>query len=123
VLYHRPGFFAGEQMHIQDQLRRVVQYRIDHHTTSVTLLARITLLSPAHISNFVHSHKDLSPDAFERVLRAVGFVATVYPAAVDEPAAPSKPPAVDASPGAPTAHPACAAARCKAQPAKSHKKP
>ncbi|MDR3792418.1 MAG: hypothetical protein P4L03_03465 [Terracidiphilus sp.] len=66
-------------MHLQDQLRAVCDYRIQHNTATVGSIAVHAGLSASHVCAFVRHKKDLSPDAFERVMRAVGFRAQLFP--------------------------------------------
>jgi hypothetical protein len=56
------------QMH--DYLRLELHRRIQRGTVSVSLLARQTGLGQSHLSNFLHSRRQLSLDAIDRVLSA-----------------------------------------------------
>jgi hypothetical protein len=56
------------QMH--DYLRLELHRRIQRGTVSVSLLARQTGLGQSHLSNFLHSRRQLSLDAIDRVLAA-----------------------------------------------------
>src|SRR5580692_8584372 len=56
------------QMH--DYLRLELNRRIQRGTVSVSLLARQTGLGQSHLSNFMHSRRQLSLDAIDRVLAA-----------------------------------------------------
>lgn len=56
------------QMH--ERLRLELQRRIQRGTASVSLLARQTGLAQAHLSNFLHSRRQLSLQAMDRVLAA-----------------------------------------------------
>ena len=67
-------------MHLQDQLRAVCDFRIQHNTATVGSIAIHSGISASHISNFLRHNKDLSADAFERVMRVVGFEAQLFPA-------------------------------------------
>lgn len=55
---------------IHERLRQEVQRRIQRGTLSVSLLARQTRLSQAHLSNFLQSKRLLSFAAMDRVLEA-----------------------------------------------------
>lgn len=54
------------QMH--DRLRLVLMRRIQRGTLSVSLLARQTGFGQAHLSNFLHSRRQLSLEAMDRIL-------------------------------------------------------
>jgi hypothetical protein len=56
------------QMH--DRLRLELLRRIQRGTLSVSLLARQTGFGQAHLSNFLHSRRQLSLDAMDRILAA-----------------------------------------------------
>jgi hypothetical protein len=56
------------QMH--EYLRLELHRRIQRGTVSVSLLARQTGLGQSHLSNFLHSRRQLSFDAIDRVLAA-----------------------------------------------------
>jgi transcriptional regulator with XRE-family HTH domain len=56
------------QMH--EYLRLELNRRIQRGTVSVSLLARQTGLGQSHLSNFMHSRRQLSLDAIDRVLAA-----------------------------------------------------
>ena len=56
------------QMH--EYLRLELNRRIQRGTVSVSLLARQTGLGQSHLSNFMHSRRQLSFDAIDRVLAA-----------------------------------------------------
>ena len=56
------------QMH--ERLRLELLRRIQRGTVSVSLLARQTGFGPAHISNFLHSRRQLSLEAMDRILAA-----------------------------------------------------
>jgi hypothetical protein len=56
------------QMH--EYLRLELHRRIQRGTVSVSLLARQTGLGQSHLSNFLHSRRQLSFDAVDRVLAA-----------------------------------------------------
>jgi len=56
---------------LHDRVRTEVLRRIDRGTLSVSLLARQTGLTQAHISNFLHGHRSMSIDALDRVLNAI----------------------------------------------------
>ena len=56
------------QMH--EHLRLELHRRIQRGTVSVSLLARQTGLGQSHLSNFLHSRRQLSLDAIDRVLAA-----------------------------------------------------
>jgi hypothetical protein len=56
------------QMH--EHLRLELLRRIQRGTVSVTLLARQTGLGQSHLSNFLHSRRQLSLEAIDRVLAA-----------------------------------------------------
>jgi transcriptional regulator with XRE-family HTH domain len=53
---------------MHDHLRLVLLRRIDRRTLSVSLLARQTGLSKAHLSNFLRARRKLSTDALDRIL-------------------------------------------------------
>jgi len=55
---------------LHDRVRVEVLRRIDRGTLSVSLLARQTGLTQAHISNFLHGHRSMSIDALDKVLSA-----------------------------------------------------
>ena len=67
-------------MHVQDQLREVILRRIEKGTLNVKLLSGLACVSPAHVSNFIRGHRDLSAAMFEKIMRAVGFEAEIFPA-------------------------------------------
>src|SRR6202140_489234 len=56
------------QMH--ERLRLELLRRIQRGTLTVSLLARQTGFGQAHISNFLHSRRQLSLDAMDRILTA-----------------------------------------------------
>ncbi len=56
------------QMH--DRLRLELLRRIQRGTLSVSLLARQTGFAQAHLSNFLHSRRQLSLEAMDRILAA-----------------------------------------------------
>jgi hypothetical protein len=56
------------QMH--ERLRLELLRRIQRGTVSVSLLARQTGFGQAHLSNFLHSRRQLSLDAIDRILAA-----------------------------------------------------
>ena len=56
------------QMH--ERLRLELLRRIQRGTVSVSLLARQTGFGQAHLSNFLHSRRQLSLDAMDRILAA-----------------------------------------------------
>ena len=56
------------QMH--EHLRLELRRRIQRGTVTVSLLARQTGLGQSHLSNFLHSRRQLSLDAMDRVLAA-----------------------------------------------------
>ena len=60
------------QMH--ERLRLELLRRIQRGTVSVSLLARQTGLGQAHLSNFLHSRRQLSLQAMDRVLAAQHLV-------------------------------------------------
>ena len=55
---------------LHDRVRIELLRRIDRGTLSVSLLARQTGLTQAHISNFLHGHRSMSIDALDKVLSA-----------------------------------------------------
>jgi len=56
------------QMH--ERLRLELLRRIQRGTLSVSLLARLTGFGQAHLSNFLHSRRQLSLEAMDRILAA-----------------------------------------------------
>lgn len=56
------------QMH--ERLRQELLRRIQRGTVSVSLLARQTGFGQSHLSNFLHSRRQLSLDAMDRILAA-----------------------------------------------------
>jgi transcriptional regulator with XRE-family HTH domain len=56
---------------LHDRVRIEVLRRIDRGTLSVSLLARQTGLTQAHISNFLHGQRSMSIDALDKVLNAI----------------------------------------------------
>ena len=56
------------QMH--ERLRLELLRRIQRGTVSVSLLARQTGFGQAHLSNFLHSRRQLSLEAMDRILAA-----------------------------------------------------
>jgi hypothetical protein len=67
------------QMH--DRLRQELLRRIQRGTLSVSLLARQTGFGQAHLSNFLHSRRQLSLEAMDRILTAQHLtVADLLPA-------------------------------------------
>ena len=68
------------QMH--ERLRLELLRRIQRGTLSVSLLARQTGFGQAHLSNFLHSRRQLSLEAMDRILAAQHLtVADLLPAA------------------------------------------
>lgn len=61
------------QMH--ERLRLELMRRIQRGTLSVSLLARQTGFGQSHISNFLHSRRQLSLDALDRILTALHMAA------------------------------------------------
>jgi Cro/C1-type HTH DNA-binding domain len=55
---------------IHERLRIELLRRIQRGTLSVSLLARQTGFGQAHLSNFLHSRRQLSLEAMDRILRA-----------------------------------------------------
>ena len=55
---------------MHEQLRVILLRRIQRGTLSVSLLARQTGFGQSHLSNFLHSKRQLSLDALDRVLAA-----------------------------------------------------
>jgi len=55
---------------LQERLRLELQRRIQRGSLTVSLLARQTGLGQAHLSNFLHSRRQLSLEAMDRVLAA-----------------------------------------------------
>jgi hypothetical protein len=55
---------------MQEHLRLELHRRIQRGTVSVSLLSRQTGLGQSHVSNFLHSRRQLSLDAIDRVLAA-----------------------------------------------------
>jgi hypothetical protein len=98
-------------MHLQDQLREVCESRIRRGTATIGSIAIHAQLSASHVSAFVRHHKDLSADAFERVMRVVGFEAQLFPA-VRRPAAAGMPSGSAAVPR-----------RCRPDPAPNSRQP
>ena len=67
------------QMH--ERLRLELLRRIQRGTLSVSLLARQTGFGQAHLSNFLHSRRQLSLEAMDRILAAQRLtVADLLPA-------------------------------------------
>ena len=62
------------QMH--EHLRLELHRRIQRGTVSVSLLARQTGLGQSHLSNFLHSRRQLSLEALDRILAAQHMAAT-----------------------------------------------
>jgi hypothetical protein len=56
---------------LQDRLRRIATQRISAGVITGTMLARDTGFKQAHISNFLHGHRGLSVEGFDRLLRAL----------------------------------------------------
>jgi transcriptional regulator with XRE-family HTH domain len=57
--------------HLHDRVRVELLRRMERGTLSVSLLARQTGLTQAHISNFLHGHRSMSMDALDKVLAAI----------------------------------------------------
>jgi hypothetical protein len=73
------------QMH--EHLRLELHRRIQRGTVSVSLLARQTGIGQSHLSNFLHSRRQLSLDAMDRVLAAQHLTAAdLLPALYQAPA-------------------------------------
>jgi transcriptional regulator with XRE-family HTH domain len=74
---------------VHERLRLELLRRIQRGTLSVSLLARLTGLAPAHLSNFLHSRRQLSLEAMDRIFAAQHLtVADLLPAerkAADDP--------------------------------------
>jgi hypothetical protein len=66
-------------MTLTAQIRLVTRHQIDHGKMTVKLLAHKTGYSQAHVSNFVTGKRDLSAQALECVLVAIGFSVEIYP--------------------------------------------
>lgn len=64
---------------IHDQLRPLIQKRIDAGRLSVKLLAAQTRLDPATISNFARGRRRLSVHTLSLILAATGFEAEILP--------------------------------------------
>lgn len=60
-------------IHMHEALRQEIGRRIGQGALSVTLLARQTGLAQAHVSNFLHKKRRLSPNAMDRVLEALAI--------------------------------------------------
>jgi transcriptional regulator with XRE-family HTH domain len=57
--------------HLHDRVRVELLRRIERGTLSVSLLARQTGMTQAHISNFLHGHRSMSMEALDKVLAAI----------------------------------------------------
>ena len=56
---------------LHDRVRVELLRRIERGTMSVSLLARLTGMTQAHISNFLHGNRSMSIDALDKVLSAI----------------------------------------------------
>jgi transcriptional regulator with XRE-family HTH domain len=56
---------------LHDRVRVELLRRIERGTMSVSLLARLTGMTQAHISNFLHGERSMSIDALDKVLNAI----------------------------------------------------
>ena len=56
---------------LHDRVRVELLRRIERRTMSVSLLARQTGMTQAHISNFLHGDRSMSIDALDKVLNAI----------------------------------------------------
>jgi hypothetical protein len=66
---------------VHERLRLELLRRIQRGTLTVSLLARLTGLAPAHLSNFLHSRRQLSLEAMDRIFAAQHLsVADLLPA-------------------------------------------
>ena len=61
------------------RLRVALNCRIQRGTMSVTLLARKTRMSKAHVSNFLHGKRSLSVESMSRILDALDLSLEVFP--------------------------------------------
>jgi hypothetical protein len=61
---------------LQNRLRKVIEQRIAAGVLTGTILAKETGFKQAHISNFIHGHRGLSVEGFDRLLRALSIRAT-----------------------------------------------
>lgn len=56
---------------LHDRVRVELLRRIERGTLSVSLLARQTGLTQAHLSNFLHGHRNMSLDALDKLLSVI----------------------------------------------------
>src|SRR6185369_15538686 len=61
---------------LQNRLRKLIESRISAGVLTGTILAKETGLKQAHISNFIHGHRGLSVEGFDRLLQALGLQVT-----------------------------------------------
>jgi transcriptional regulator with XRE-family HTH domain len=63
----------------QEQLRGLLQRRIERGTMSVTLLSRKTGLGQSHVSNWLHAKRNLSIAALDAIMRALEMDTELLP--------------------------------------------
>jgi transcriptional regulator with XRE-family HTH domain len=76
---------ANRVSELQDRLRRIATQRISAGVVTGTRLARDTGFKQAHISNFLHGHRGLSVEGFDRLLKALHLRVTDLVEFVSEP--------------------------------------
>lgn len=65
--------------HIQEQLRAVMNHRIQNGTMTIKLLSAKTGLKPSHLCNFLHGYRRLSLDSMSLVMEAQGLTVELLP--------------------------------------------
>ena len=71
-------------MHIQDQLREVILKRIERGTLDQRMLCGMACVSPSHVSNFLRGRRDLGGQTLEKIMKAVGFEAEIFPSSANQ---------------------------------------
>lgn len=61
------------------RLRHALNSRIQRGNMSVTLLARKTQISKAHLSNYLHGKRNLSVASMSRILDALDLALEIFP--------------------------------------------
>jgi hypothetical protein len=65
--------------HIHEQLRDVMNHRIQNGTMTCKLLSMKTGLKPSHLCNFLHGYRRLSLDSMSRVMKVQGLTVELVP--------------------------------------------
>lgn len=66
-------------MSIEQKLRQITDHRIQRGSMSIKLLHKLTGISQAHLSNFLHGKRHISTEAADRILAAQGMCIELCP--------------------------------------------